>query len=95
MSTLVCYDRQEVIEFIFFDLQQGGKKHKSIPAGFVMQEKFIAHHRKANDKTQLVQKHLVTVSTVCGELAGKIGIALGLGLLEKINDLCTGRVNCL
>jgi CRISPR-associated endonuclease/helicase Cas3 len=65
---------------------QGCIKYKFIAAGYVMQKKFIAHYRKTDDKTQLVYEHLVNVSTICGELAGKIGIASVGQLLGLLHD---------
>jgi len=63
----------------YWGLTQNGRYHsivlKFIVAGYVMQEKCIAHYRKTDDKTQSVREHLEGVSTICGELADKIGIA--------------------
>ena len=51
-----------------------------------MQENFLAHHRKTDDKTQTVHEHLEGVSTICGELADKIGIASVGQLLGLLHD---------
>lgn len=51
-----------------------------------MQEKCIAHYRKTDDRTQSVHEHLEGVSTLCGELAGKIGIASVGQLLGLLHD---------